>query len=114
MSLMISSSAFPLRLMLSASSRWRVSSRDICSNSVMPNTPFIGVRISWLIVARKSLLARLAASAARSAAEERSPKKRITASKGAKMHPASRARLDARHGASTVDCRQGVTLRRQT
>jgi len=31
--------------------------------SVMPRTPFIGVRISWLMLARKSLLARLAASA---------------------------------------------------
>ena len=30
----------------------------------MPITPFIGVRISWLIVARNSLFARLAASAA--------------------------------------------------
>ena len=30
----------------------------------MPITPFIGVRISWLILARNSLLARLAASAA--------------------------------------------------
>ena len=30
----------------------------------MPMTPFIGVRSSWLIVARKSLLARLACSAA--------------------------------------------------
>ena len=30
----------------------------------MPSTPFIGVRISWLMVARKSLLAWLAASAA--------------------------------------------------
>ena len=30
----------------------------------MPITPFIGVRISWLMVARNSLLARLAASAA--------------------------------------------------
>jgi len=29
----------------------------------MPMTPFIGVRISWLILARKRLLARLAASA---------------------------------------------------
>ncbi|OFA05196.1 hypothetical protein JAB9_08720 [Janthinobacterium sp. HH107] len=34
-----------------------------CSNSVMPSTPFIGVRISWLILARNSDLARLAASA---------------------------------------------------
>ena len=31
-------------------------------------TPFIGVRISWLIVARKALLARLASSASRVAA----------------------------------------------
>ena len=29
----------------------------------MPITPFIGVRISWLMLARKQLLARLAASA---------------------------------------------------
>ena len=33
------------------------------SSSVMPSTPFIGVRISWLMLARKSLLARLAAEA---------------------------------------------------
>ena len=33
----------------------------------MPMTPFIGVRISWLMLARNSLLARLAASAARRA-----------------------------------------------
>ena len=30
----------------------------------MPMTPFIGVRISWLMLARKSLLARVAAIAA--------------------------------------------------
>ena len=34
------------------------------SSSVMPMMPFIGVRISWLMFARNSLLARLAASAA--------------------------------------------------
>ena len=34
------------------------------ASSVMPMTPFIGVRISWLMLARNSLLARLAASAA--------------------------------------------------
>ena len=34
------------------------------SSSVMPITPFIGVRISWLMLARNSLFARLAASAA--------------------------------------------------
>ena len=34
------------------------------SSSVMPITPFMGVRISWLMLARKSDLAWLAASAA--------------------------------------------------
>ncbi len=34
------------------------------STSIMPITPFMGVRISWLIAARNTLLARLAASAA--------------------------------------------------
>ena len=36
----------------------------LSSSSVMPRMPFIGVRISWLILARKLLLAPLAASAA--------------------------------------------------
>jgi hypothetical protein len=35
---------------------------------VMPSTPFMGVRISWLMVARNSLLVRLAVSAAARAA----------------------------------------------
>ena len=33
------------------------------TSSVMPRTPFIGVRISWLMLARNSLLARLASIA---------------------------------------------------
>ena len=37
----------------------------------MPITPFIGVRISWLMVARKALLAALAASAAARASRRR-------------------------------------------
>ena len=37
-------------------------------SSVMPMMPFMGVRISWLMLARNSLLARLAASAASLAA----------------------------------------------
>ena len=36
---------------------------DLASSSAMPSTPFIGVRISWLILARNSDLARSAASA---------------------------------------------------
>ena len=47
-----------------ASSRWSASSWVSSSSPVMPMTPFIGVRISWLIVARNALLASLAASAA--------------------------------------------------
>ena len=38
------------------------------STSIMPRTPFIGVRISWLTVARKVDLAWLALSASRCAA----------------------------------------------
>ena len=38
--------------------------RSVSSSScTMPITPFMGVRISWLMLARKRLLARLAASA---------------------------------------------------
>ena len=44
----------------------RCSSVSVVSSasSVMPMMPFMGVRISWLMLARNSLLARLAASAA--------------------------------------------------
>ena len=44
--------------------RWRMSSVVWRSRSRAPSTPFMGVRISWLIVARNWLLATLAASAA--------------------------------------------------
>jgi hypothetical protein len=50
----------------------------------MPSTPFIGVRISWLMVARKALLARLAASAAflaRSSCSVRTPTWRSSSSR---------------------------------
>ena len=40
------------------------------SSSVMPSTPFIGVRISWLMLATNSLLARLACSAASLATQQ--------------------------------------------
>ena len=43
---------------------WSSSSAEASSNSVMPSTPFIGVRISWLMVARKCDFAWFAASAA--------------------------------------------------
>ncbi len=44
--------------------RWRGVRSVASSSSAMPSTPFIGVRISWLMLARNSDLARLAASAA--------------------------------------------------
>ncbi len=65
---MMVSRASPLLRTVSAWPRW-ISLRGVSSSSpVMPMMPFIGVRISWLIIARKSLLARLAASAASLAA----------------------------------------------
>ena len=49
---------------ISIESRCSRERRVSSTSSVMPRMPFIGVRISWLMLARKSLLARLAASAA--------------------------------------------------
>ena len=61
MSLMISSSDSPERYTACAKRRWRSSSAVPSSSSVMPRMPFIGVRISWLMLARNWLLAWLAA-----------------------------------------------------
>ncbi len=63
MSLMIVSSESPESRMVVAKSRWSSVSGVSSSSPLMPMTAFIGVRISWLIVARKALLASLAASA---------------------------------------------------
>jgi hypothetical protein len=49
---------------VSTKSRWSRPSGVSSSRLVMPMMAFIGVRISWLMLARKALLARLAASAA--------------------------------------------------
>ncbi len=60
---MMSSSASLLEAMVRAKSRWS-SFIDVSSSSVvMPITAFSGVRISWLMLARNRLLARVAASA---------------------------------------------------
>ena len=64
MSLMISSSASPLLCTASTNSRCRDSSFVSSSRPDIPMIAFIGVRISWLITARKSLFALFAASAA--------------------------------------------------
>ncbi len=60
---MMVSSAFPDLTMMSVKARCLGSSSDLASSSAMPSTPFIGVRISWLILARNSDLARSASSA---------------------------------------------------
>ena len=65
MSLMTVSSASAERLDQAEVLALLAASSSVSSaSSVMPMMPFIGVRISWLMLARNSLLARLAASAA--------------------------------------------------
>ena len=58
MSLMIVSSASPAPRTPSAYWRWRSSSSVFSSRPVRPMTPFMGVRISWLIVATNADFAR--------------------------------------------------------
>ena len=60
---MITSRFSPERPTVSAYSRCSGVSSVSSSSSVMPITPFIGVRISWLMFARNSLFARFADSA---------------------------------------------------
>ena len=64
MSLRICSSESAERRITSTERRWAFARLPFSSSSVMPMTPFIGVRSSWLMVARKADFARLAASAA--------------------------------------------------
>ena len=64
MSLITPSRCCPEACTACAQRCWTLSSWLPSSNSFMPSTPFIGVRISWLMVARNSLLVRLDASAA--------------------------------------------------
>ena len=64
MSSMIVSSDSPLVRMVSTKSRWSGASSACINNPVIAITPFIGVRISWLIVARNSALPCAASSAA--------------------------------------------------
>jgi len=59
---MIRSRDFPDSRTISSVVRCSVSSLVRARSSTMPRTPFIGVLISWLMVARNVLLARLAAS----------------------------------------------------
>jgi hypothetical protein len=64
MSLMIASSASPLRRIVETDSRCSSSSSLRISSSLMPSIAFIGVRISWLMAARNVPFAAFAASAA--------------------------------------------------
>ncbi len=54
----------PEDLTMPRNSRCSVVMWESRANSVIPRMPFMGVRISWLMLARNSLLARLADSAA--------------------------------------------------
>ena len=65
---MIDSSDSPELRTVSTKGRWTSLRLVSSSNSVKPSTPFMGVRISWLMLARNSDLARLACSAASLAA----------------------------------------------
>ena len=60
---MMPSRAWPDRDTFSTRRRCRTFSEVEASRLAMPSTPFIGVRISWLMVARNCDFARLAASA---------------------------------------------------
>ncbi len=71
---MMRSSACALSRMVATVRRCAASSPWRSSTSIMPSTPFIGVRISWLMVARKVDFAWFAASASarsRSASRQR-------------------------------------------
>ena len=63
MSLMTVKRLSPLLRMISMNSRCSVLSGVSSRSEVIPITPFIGVRISWLMVARNWLFARLASTA---------------------------------------------------
>ena len=80
MSLMIPSSASPAVRTPCAYSRWRASRSVESSRPVSPITPFMGVRISWLIVARNDDFAREAASASSRAAASSTAVRRCSAS----------------------------------
>ena len=64
MSLMMVIRCSPDNRAVSANSRTSASNGDSRMSPIMPKMPFIGVRISWLMLAKNALLARLAFSAA--------------------------------------------------
>ena len=95
MSLMTASSAPAERCAVSARRRCSVLSGVASSSSVMPSTPFMGVRTSWLMLARNVDLARLASSATSCACRRCSTSRRrpsFTASVEARAAVRSRTR----------------------
>jgi hypothetical protein len=67
----------------------------------MPMTPFIGVRISWLMFARNSLLARLLSSARAVASARAAVRSRTFRSRSTVM-AVMRPRIDAKSSASAA------------
>ncbi len=77
--------------------RWSGDSSVLCSRWVMPSTALSGVRISWLMLATNSVLARLAASACSLAASsELSERRRAAVMSSASASAYSRRAVSAR------------------
>ena len=96
---MIVSSAWPESCTASAWARCSSLSGVSSSSRVMPMTPFMGSRISWLMVARNMDLAALAASAA--------AQRRRSASISGSSCALTRAGRRGRGGAPLASCRTG-------
>ncbi len=88
MSLMIASKASALLRMVSANSRCSVFNGVSSSSPLMPMMPFIGVRISWLMLAKNSDFTRTDSSAAsRASASSASISLRSVMSRMTQMNP---------------------------
>ena len=88
---MIVSSASPEVWMVSANSRCSLVSAVSSSRPLIPMIAFIGVRISWLMVARNALLAWFAASAARARLLRLADRGARSGSRPPRCRPSSRA-----------------------
>ena len=105
MSLTIASSDSAARRTVEAYSCWSVR-RPLSSNTpVIPTTAFMGVRISWLMRARNSLLARLASSARARAASASAVRSRTVPSRS-ESTDCSSASSRSRSAMLSRSCRQ--------
>ena len=94
---------------------WRRSSASpsCIASRVRPSKPLSGVRISWLVLARKALFARLAASAAsRAAARASSSRRRSVTSSAIQIVPPLRGSLRSTTCASSRHQKLLPSLRR--